>query len=66
MAMDLAVQPKVVTVSMAAQMLGIGRAHAYELVRKGQLPGARKLGGRIVVSIKELERFIDGDTAEAK
>lgn len=38
----------VVTVPDAARLLGISRAHAYELVTRGELPHVR-LGRRIVV-----------------
>ncbi|WP_102161257.1 helix-turn-helix domain-containing protein [Zhihengliuella halotolerans] len=57
---------KMTTVDSAAGALGISRSHAYRLARTGELPGVRKLGDRYVVSIKELDRFIDGDTAEAQ
>ena len=44
----------------AARILGIGRQTAYMLAAKGQLPGARRLGRRIVVSKKELEAYLNG------
>ena len=36
------------TVEEAARMLGISRAHAYELVARGELPHVR-LGRRVVI-----------------
>ena len=51
----------VLTVTEAAVALGISRAHAYELVARGELPSLR-LGRRIVVPRRGLERLIDGDT----
>lgn len=49
-----------VDVPTAARMLGISRTLAFELARKGQLPGAIKLGGRTVVSVREIERALGG------
>ena len=51
----------VLTVTEAAAALGISRAHAYELVARGELPSLR-LGRRIVVPRRCLERLVDGDT----
>lgn len=53
------------SVPEAARRLGISRAHAYELARRGELPGAIKLGGRIVVSRRQLERIINGETEQS-
>jgi excisionase family DNA binding protein len=55
-------QALVITVPEAAEMLGVSRGHGYELARKGELPGAIKLGGRTVVSRQVLERTINGET----
>jgi predicted DNA-binding transcriptional regulator AlpA len=47
-------------------MLGISRGLAFQLAREGKLPGAIRLGGRIVVSRAVLEKAINGggeDTA---
>jgi excisionase family DNA binding protein len=49
----------VLTVTEAAAALGISRAHAYELVARGELPSLR-LGRRIVVPRRGLERLLDG------
>ena len=49
------------TVSEAAKLLGIGRQTAYDLVAQGELPGAIRLGRRIVVSRKVLEDVLSGD-----
>ena len=48
-----------ITVEAAAHYLGIGRQTAYELARRGELPGARRLGCRIVVSRKVVEAFLE-------
>jgi excisionase family DNA binding protein len=46
----------------AANIIGISRRMAYELARKGELPGVRKLGSRYVVSKKLLEDWLQGKT----
>ena len=53
------VEAATVSVSHAAELLGIGRNLAYELARRGELPGALRLGRRIVVSRKALDAFLD-------
>jgi excisionase family DNA binding protein len=52
------------TVVEAAEVLGISRASAYEAARKNELPGARRIGGRIVVSRSELDRFLGDEGRE--
>ena len=52
--------PATMTVSEAAQFLGINLQTAYRLAARGDLPGARRLGGRIVVSRDALDRFLNG------
>lgn len=47
-------------VEEAARVLGISRQSAYELARRGKLPGARRLGRRIVVSRVALEKYLEG------
>ena len=49
------------SVEEAAVRLGISRALAYELVRRGELPRLR-LGRRIVIPLKALEEFVDAAT----
>ncbi len=49
------------SIEEAAALLGISRALAYDLVRRGELPQLR-LGRRIVVPRKALEAFIDDCT----
>ena len=51
---------KTLTVVAAANILGISRNTAYELARLGKLPGALRLGRRILVSRKALEAFLEG------
>jgi len=49
------------TVAEAADVLGISRGHAYELVRRGEIPSIR-LGRRLVVPRRALEGLV-GDLA---
>ncbi len=52
---------RTLTISEAAKALGIGRSLAYDLARRGLLPGVIKLGGRYVVSAAALERALNGE-----
>jgi excisionase family DNA binding protein len=54
------VETATISVSHAAKLLGIGRNLAYELARRGEFPGALRLGRRIVVSRKALDAFLEG------
>lgn len=49
----------VLSVAEAADMLGISKSFAYDLVARGELP-ARRFGGRIVVLLRPLQRLLDG------
>ncbi|MGH8991163.1 MAG: helix-turn-helix domain-containing protein [Acidimicrobiia bacterium] len=53
----------VLSVTEAAEMLGISRSLAYELVARGELP-ARRFGGRIVVLLRPLQRLLEGEPAD--
>ena len=50
----------VFTITETANALGISRAFAYELVRKGELPSIR-LGRRIVVPKLQLAKLVGVD-----
>ena len=50
------------TVEEAARLLGISRAHAYELVARGELPHLR-LGRRLVVPKHAIELLLARVTA---
>lgn len=51
------------TVAEAATMLGISRNLAYELARRGELPGTIKLGQkRLVVSKAAINRLLAGNS----
>jgi len=58
--------PLTLKVEEAAKVLGIGRQTAYDLAAQGKLPGARRLGRRIVVSRKALEDFLADDSGLAE
>ena len=47
-------------VEEAAEILGISRAFAYALVRKGEVPSLR-LGRRLVVPRRALEQLLEGE-----
>jgi len=52
------------TVEEAARILGIGRQTAYELARRGELPGIKRLGGRFIVSRIQLEEYLGKNQEE--
>jgi excisionase family DNA binding protein len=52
-----------VSVEESAQMLGISRALAYELVRKNEIPSI-KLGRRLVVPLAALLRLLETPEAD--
>ncbi len=51
-----------VSVPVAARMLGISRGFGFELAKRGELPGAIRLGTRIVVSRRQLEQVLNGES----
>lgn len=58
--MTVAVEERVSdSVTNAAKILGVSRKHAYRLVATGKLPGAYRMGGRILVHIPTLLREIE-------
>jgi excisionase family DNA binding protein len=48
----------VYNVAEAAAKLGVSRATAYELARRQELPGGRRLGGRVIVVKAELDSYL--------
>lgn len=60
------VQPLVVTLAEAASLLGVARASAYRMVREDRFPVRTvKVGGKIMVSRRRLEEYVDGDEVAA-
>lgn len=51
-------------VEEAADLLGISRSHAYDLVREGVIPSLR-LGRRIVVPRRAIETMLAGEAPES-
>lgn len=54
------VDPHVVSVPDAAKLLGISKDLAYDLARRGELPGAFQLGRRWLVSLIKLRVAVHG------
>jgi excisionase family DNA binding protein len=52
--------PLVVSVPEAAELLGISKDLAYDLARRGELPGAFQLGRRWRVSLLKLRTAVYG------
>lgn len=55
----MSVDPLVLTVEEAAELLGISRTLAYAKVRDGVLPSIR-LGRRLLVPRRRLLEFVEG------
>lgn len=53
------VNRQTLSVSEAAKVLGISRAHAYDCVRTGEIPSIN-LGRRVVVPIRALDDLLAG------
>ncbi|HEX3828053.1 MAG TPA: helix-turn-helix domain-containing protein [Sporichthyaceae bacterium] len=58
------IEPAIYTVEEVAELLGVARSTAYELVRDGKIP-ARRLGGRWVISRARFHAWLDADTDDA-
>lgn len=58
------VERRTVSVTEAAQILGISRAHAYDCVRSGELPSIT-FGRRIVIPCAAVERLL-GESDDAR
>jgi len=58
--MLIAADPNVLSVPQAAARLGISKDLAYELARRGELPGAFRLGRRWRVSAVRLGLAVHG------
>ena len=54
---------RAISISEAAETLGIGISKAYEAAKSGELPTI-KLGKRILVPVAALERMLERVTAE--
>lgn len=52
------------TIDEWAKAFGIGRALAYTLAKRGEIPGLLRLGSRYVVSRVAMERMLAGEREE--
>ena len=52
------IAPKLVGISEAARIIGIGRTRLYQLIDKGDLESVH-LGQRHLVKYDSIERFVD-------
>lgn len=52
--------PHVASITEAAELLGISKDLAYDLARRGELPGAFQLGRRWRVSLVRLRAAVHG------
>jgi excisionase family DNA binding protein len=57
------IERKTLSIEEAAKVLGISRTYAYQQANAGTMPGCKRIGNRFVVSIKQLDAYIDGDAA---
>jgi len=58
---EIETRRETLTIEEAAARLGISRNSCYLLAARGELPGAIRLGKRIVVSIYQFERWLHGE-----
>ncbi|MGL5823429.1 MAG: helix-turn-helix transcriptional regulator [Nocardioides sp.] len=55
--------PALISVTRAAELIGISRSSAYILAKAGELP-SRRLGGRVFVITSRIHDFIHGTNAQ--
>jgi excisionase family DNA binding protein len=55
------IDPDVISVPQAAELLGISKDLGYDLARRGELPGAIQLGRRWRVSRIRLQQAVHGN-----
>lgn len=56
--------PALISVPMAAQLLGLTRASAYRYAASGELP-VKRLGGRVYIITARIRPLIDGTEGNA-
>ncbi len=47
------------TVEQFAEELGIGRSSAYGAIKRGEVPGVVRLGGRIIIGRAAVEKMLE-------
>ena len=65
MATTATAERKTYTVDEVAAMLGIGRASLYSAIKKGEIPGAIRLGKRIVLSKVTIDAMLTGRSTDS-
>lgn len=55
---------RLVSIEVAAQLLGIGRTTVYDLVNRGELR-ATKIGRRTLLAVEDIDVFVDRKLASA-
>lgn len=61
---DPAALPALLTVPVAAAILGLSRASAYRYAAAGELP-TKRFGGRVYVVTARIRHLLDGTSEEA-
>lgn len=59
--MDVLPDTDLVSLEAGARIMGIGKSTAYLLARKGEMPGAVKVGGRWRFSLVKYRRAMHGE-----
>lgn len=54
--------PDLISIPQAALRIGRSSDSIYSLCRKGEFPPAIRIGGKWVVSVPRLERWLHGET----
>jgi len=60
---DAPCERRTISVEEAGKLLGISRNSAYAAAARGDLPGALRIGRRIVVARDAIERALAGEAA---
>ncbi len=58
-------QPRLVGIPKAGQLLGIGRTKTYDLIAKGQLETI-SIGGRRLVTLRSIDDLVNGALNESR
>lgn len=59
--MAIETERETLTIEEASKRLGISRNSCYNLAARGELPGAMRLGKRVVVSAYVFSRWLRGE-----
>jgi excisionase family DNA binding protein len=60
---EVVLEPLLLRPIEVAQLLGIGRSRAYELIAAGDIPGVMRVGRSVRVSLVALRAWINEQTA---